>query len=276
MKLSIISINKDNCQGLQRTIDSVLSQTWHGFEWIVIDGDSTDGSKELLELYDNKIDFWCSEPDKGIYNAMNKGVAHANGDYLLFLNSGDSLADKDVVGMLCTQEWKSDVISGQVIRMDNGRPLRTYDEDVLMQLYTDTLNHQGSLIRRDLLVKRPYDEGLRIVSDWKFGLETILYDNATVEYTDIVVAVQDVTGISFTETESKNRERQECLNIILPPPLHKTLENYKRMRIDYRQLRKTPEVRRLTFMKQRTPWLFKMVHWELAVIDRILKLFLPN
>ena len=91
MTLSIITINYNDVHGLQKTINSVLSQTWKDYEWIIIDGGSTDGSKELIEKYQQHFSFWCSEPDKGIYNAINKGIAHAHGDYIQFLHSGDYL-----------------------------------------------------------------------------------------------------------------------------------------------------------------------------------------
>ena len=77
MKLSIITINYNNKAGLQKTIDSVVAQTWRDFEWIIIDGGSTDGSKELIEQYQQHFAYWCSEPDKGVYNAMNKGIDKA-------------------------------------------------------------------------------------------------------------------------------------------------------------------------------------------------------
>ena len=102
MKLSIITINYNNCDGLQKTIDSVIAQTWRDFEWIVIDGGSTDGSKELLEQYKEHFSYWCSEPDKGIYNAMNKGIAKANGDYLNFMNSGDAFYEKMMIFCMVT------------------------------------------------------------------------------------------------------------------------------------------------------------------------------
>ena len=89
MKLSIITVNYNNKAGLQKTIDSVVCQTWRDFEWIVIDGGSTDGSKELIEQYQQHFAYWCSEPDKGVYNAMNKGISKAKGEYLNFMNSGD-------------------------------------------------------------------------------------------------------------------------------------------------------------------------------------------
>lgn len=91
--LSIITINYNNKNGVQKTIDSVLSQSFEDYEWIVIDGGSNDGSKELLEKYQEHFAYWCSEPDNGIYNAINKGLSHTTGDYIQFLNSGDWLYD---------------------------------------------------------------------------------------------------------------------------------------------------------------------------------------
>lgn len=79
-KLSIITINLNNYNGLKRTINSIISQTFTDYEWIVIDGGSTDGSRELIEQYSNLFAYWCSEPDKGIYNAMNKGIRHIKGE----------------------------------------------------------------------------------------------------------------------------------------------------------------------------------------------------
>lgn len=97
MKLSIITINRNNCAGLSRTMDSVIRQTCKDFEWILIDGASTDGSVDLIRQNKQHITYWVSEPDKGIYNAMNKGLQQAHGEYCLFLNSGDWLAQNSTI-----------------------------------------------------------------------------------------------------------------------------------------------------------------------------------
>jgi glycosyltransferase involved in cell wall biosynthesis len=115
MKLSIITINYNNLEGLKRTYESVVSQTCQDFEWIIIDGGSTDGSKDFIEEHQAQFAYWCSEPDKGIYNAMNKGIVKATGEYLQFLNSGDNLVDDKVIEEFLALGWEEDVVSGDII-----------------------------------------------------------------------------------------------------------------------------------------------------------------
>ena len=229
MKLSIITVNYNNQDGLQRTIDSVLCQTWKDFEWLVVDGGSTDGSKELIQQYQQHFSFWCSEPDKGVYNAMNKGIKHAVGDYLLFLNSGDALYDQDVLQRVFDLKSEADIISGQMVRMDNNELLRPYDKSLFMQLYRDTLNHQGTFIKRTLFRDLLYDERLRIVSDWKFWLDAILKGNASVDVIPVIVARQDMTGLS-SNLAAQEQEKQTVLDAYFPKLLQQELETYQKVR----------------------------------------------
>ena len=180
--LSIITINFNNNNGLQKTIGSVLSQSFEDFEWIVIDGGSTDGSRELIEQYQDSMSYWCSEPDRGIYHAMNKGVAQAHGDYCLFMNSGDCFYDKDVLGRVVNSSAIEDIIVGKV-------SIDKYDHIIsppplngltLYHLYSGAIPHQGAFIRTVLLRKYPYDENLKISSDWKFFVQTLILDNCSI------------------------------------------------------------------------------------------------
>src|SRR5512145_3080868 len=93
-RISIITVNLNNSIGLERTISSVVNQNFCDFEYIIIDGARTEGRLNVIKRYNERLKFWISEPDKGIYDAMNKGLLKATGDYLLFLNSGDFLYDK--------------------------------------------------------------------------------------------------------------------------------------------------------------------------------------
>ena len=232
MKLSIITINYNNKEGLQKTIASVICQTWKDYEWIVIDGGSTDGSRGLIEQYQEHFTYWCSEPDKGIYNAMNKGAAKAKGEYLLFLNSGDALYNKNVLQQVDDMYLDVDIISGQVERMDNHQLLRIYDESILMQLYQNTLNHQGTFIKRRLFDDLRYDENYKIVSDWKFWLEAIIWRNASVKVISLLVSKQDVTGISSDSlyVNLDKKERKEVMDRLLPNVIQKELQDYQTLR----------------------------------------------
>ena len=113
MKYSIITVNYNNKDGLKKTIESVIHQSYRDFEYIIIDGGSTDGSAELLKEYSDKITYWVSEPDKGIYNGMNKGIAKATGDYLNFMNSGDCFYADDVLQHVADYNYNADFIVGR-------------------------------------------------------------------------------------------------------------------------------------------------------------------
>ena len=120
-KISVITINYNNCKGLQRTLRSVLSQTYPILEYIVIDGGSTDGSVEEIRKLESNIDYWVSESDKGIYHAMNKGIRKATGDYCLFLNSGDSLHDVNTLSEFsaCLMP-NDDLLMGRIVCIPSG------------------------------------------------------------------------------------------------------------------------------------------------------------
>lgn len=266
MKLSIITINFNNKDGLQKTIDSVVNQTWHDFEWIVIDGGSTDGSKELIEQYQQHFAYWCSEPDKGVYNAMNKGIDKAKGEYLLFLNSGDALYGNDILQKVDDLKLDTDIITGQVERMDNQQPLRVYDESILMQLYLDTLNHQGTFIKRSLFNDLRYDESLKVVSDWKFWLETVIWLNASVKVINLFVAKQDMTGISNIMDPELSQERDSIRLKFFPPLLQKELDDTLHIRNSIYNIRGE-------YLMQNSDFFYCLGARVLGVFVHIVKLF---
>lgn len=211
MILSIITINYNNSDGLQRTIESVLSQTWKDYEWIVIDGGSTDGSLDIIKKYASHFSFWCSEPDKGIYNAMNKGITHAKGEYLNFLNSGDCFYSSDSLSGLFKNTYIEDILICDAIYMYNGHEIVfcdasscNYDYDFFMR---GTLPHQASFFKRTTFDKfGNYDESLKIVADWKFFVETIYYGGATTKYVPIKMCLYEGNGISTGETMQNERK----------------------------------------------------------------------
>ena len=184
MKLSIITINLNNCDGLQRTIDSVVSQTFKDFEWIVIDGGSSDGSRELIERYAEHFAYWVSEPDSGVYNAMNKGIREAKGEYLLMLNSGDCLVEDGTVETVVRYLDGTDIVQGNVLDNQNGdwSKNRGYGRSELTfrDIYQGHFLHQASFIRKDLHERYGlYDETWRIAGDTVFFLKALGFGDAS-------------------------------------------------------------------------------------------------
>ena len=244
MKLSIVTINYNNAEGLERTLNSVLAQTYEGIEHIIVDGASTDGSVDVIKRYVQRVNseelivksvYWVSEPDKGIYNAMNKGIRKASGAYVQILNSGDILAAPDVTERMMValdslnaqrstlnENGSPAILYGNMIRKDYATgKIEGKSKEVeysLRQYYSSTMNHDCCYIRKDVYDKYGlYDENLKIVSDWKWFLQVIGLGNVKPVYTDIDVTIFDCSGISETNLELRNNERRQVLEEVLPP-----------------------------------------------------------
>lgn len=157
-KISIITINYNNLEGLKRTIESVVNQTWQEFEYLIIDGGSTDGSVEYIESKSEHVDYWVSEPDKGVYHAMNKGIAKSSGEYLLFLNSGDHFYNKKVLAQNCQEIKDSSIIYFDLQVVEEQKMFIKEYPSVLSFSYflNDTLPHPATFIKKKLLQKQIY------------------------------------------------------------------------------------------------------------------------
>jgi glycosyltransferase involved in cell wall biosynthesis len=257
VRLSIITINRNNASGLERTMLSVANQTFKEFEYIVIDGASADNSVDVIERLESDFPhlIWVSESDRGIYNAMNKGLRMATGDYIQILNSGDCLAAPDVTErMLASLERKVNpsIIYGNMIKcFSDGRRLIDKSfaghEITMLGMYTGTLNHNPAYIRHDLFSKYGYyDESLKIVSDWKWYLQAVILGDEKPQYVDIDVTLFDMTGISETNKELDKAERKQVLESLFPKAV---LADYNRYAFPIDQIRRL----------QRHPWAYKMV-----------------
>lgn len=223
MKYSIITINYNNREGLCKTIKSVVNQTYTNFEYIIIDGGSTDGSVEVIKQNADKIGYWISEPDKGIYNAMNKGIAQAHGEYLLFLNSGDCFYDTQILentAHLCTD----DIIVGRVADIDSNGQRTSYSirfRNISMFLFFNTtLPHQGCFIKRSLFYQHLYDETLKIVSDWKFFMECAIFQDCKIKLIDVIVADCECRGAS-SDMQKLQEEKNKVLTSVIPAGIQK-------------------------------------------------------
>lgn len=203
MKLSIITINYNNASGLNSTIESIVLGKSPNIEYIVIDGASTDGSIAIIKKYIAKINFWVSEQDKGIYNAMNKGIRKATGDYVMFVNSGDLITDMSKVNKLAQLNLKEDLIyfNLEIRNLQNERIfIKKYPIQPDFKYFVeDSLPHIGTLIRRQKLIDYGYyDEGKKIASDWAFFMDGVLLNGYSYKYIDDTFAVFMAGGISST------------------------------------------------------------------------------
>lgn len=150
-KFTIITINYNNKVGLQKTIKSVFDQSFGDYEYIIIDGGSTDGSEEVIEQCATRLSYWVSESDKGIYHAMNKGIAQAHGEYLVFMNSGDCFHDSSVLEWVAAQKLDVDIAIGTVECVGTGRLKVPPCNDLsMMDLFRNHPPHQAAFIRRAL------------------------------------------------------------------------------------------------------------------------------
>ena len=214
MKFSIITINYNNCEGLRRTIESVVNQTCHDFEYIIIDGGSTDGSVDVIKQYADQIDYWVSEPDKGIYNAMNKGVVVAKGEYCLFMNSGDCLYNSRVIHDVLANSLDAEVVTGGIKRAD-GNIYFAPKKVSMRHFYRRTLFHQASFIGTELLRRIPYDETLTIASDWKFFIDAIVVNGCSYSPINIIIADMEADGRG-SDVEVSRKEHDKVLHELLP------------------------------------------------------------
>jgi len=214
MRISIITINFNNLQGLKETVTSVIEQTYNNKEMIVIDGGSIDGSAEYIEANKDKFSYSVSEKDNGIYNAMNKGVKHATGNYVIFMNSGDCFFNESVIAdVFHTIDNNYDIIYGSTLcrTSDNTAWLRRpHDLSVMKTNRISAICHQSAFIRTKLMKDVGYDERYRILADYDFFFKCYLRGCSFHEIYKIV-SVYDVTGVSASSKSRHLSYIEQCL-----------------------------------------------------------------
>ena len=266
MKISIVTINYNNAEGLRRTLASVAAQTYHDIEHIMIDGGSSDESVDIIKEYVNQCVMydvlWVSEKDNGVYHAMNKGIRKATGDYIQILNSGDILAAPDVtermMAVLTQVNTEELIVKSGGVPILYGNMLKSYDGKTIVHrdtcgsgmytpesflyFYKGTLNHDCAYIRRDLFEKYGlYNEEMKICSDWEWYVRAIALGGEKAVYTDIDVTIFDMNGVS--ESHGKNaelikKERREYLEKILPATILNDYDMFSFPVLQYQRLKK--------------------------------------
>lgn len=299
MKLSIITINYNNAEGLRKTLASVASQTYADIEHIIVDGGSMDESVEIIREYadseairlegykairqensnaDNLASSpnhfitsspikWISEKDRGIYDAQNKGIRLAHGEYCYFLNAGDTFCADDVLERMfspnslisSSPHHLPDILYGNEIIVDgNGQRVgiaRGVENPNFVDLYNSCMKHQASFIRRDLFEQYGmYDDTMRICADFDWFFRVIAFhDDVTLQYMDVDIAHFENTGLSYHAPELCAKERQHILDRYMS----------KRMQRDYAVLGKYPRLSRVGENK--------IVKLILRIANRLLK-----
>lgn len=276
IKLSIITINLNNHLGLIKTTRSVLAQSSSDFEYIVIDGQSIDGSKDIITKLANSKNYIditvLSEKDSGIYNAMNKGINIAKGEYIHLLNSGDWLVNDKVVEVMIKElnnlsdnETQPDILVGKSIsvRSDgrvryNHKPLTPIS---VMTFYRGTIEHTSAYIKRSLFeVVGMYDENYKIVSDWKWYFQALIFHDPLISFTDIYVSYFDTTGISNTNRKLEITERRQVIEELLPKAVLIDYDNYYFAIDQFTRLRRYPIIYKFVYFVERI--LFKIEKWN--------------
>lgn len=315
MKLSIITINYNNAEGLRKTLASVASQTFHDYEHIIVDGGSTDESVAIIEAYASDVArkassgvptggdgdsvvvcsqdstpadgaqllamqdttsptatqphkvIWISEKDRGVYDAQNKGIRLAQGEYCYFLNAGDTFCNEHVLELifepltfnLSPLTSTPDILYGNEVIVDGASQrvgiARGVENPTFVDLYNSCMKHQASFIRCSLFDKYGmYDADMRICSDFDWFFRVIAFHNeVTLQYKDVDIAYFENTGLSYHSPELCAKERQQILDRYMS----------KRMQRDYLLLGRYPRLSRVGDSK--------MVKLLLRMANRLLK-----
>jgi glycosyltransferase involved in cell wall biosynthesis len=216
---SIITICYNEEKTIKKTCESVVRQKYRNFEWIVVDGKSTDNTLKIINKYKKCITNLSSEKDEGIYSAMNKGIKKSRGEYLLFLNGGDNLKNQDVLqevsDFIQKDNKKTEIYYGNLL-YSNGEVV-DYKKSVLDKKFfvNKTIAHQATFIKRNLFSKYgKYDEHYKIVSDYDFWIKVIIVNKVKTKYLPIIISVFDPKGAS-TDYKLAKQQIEERNKVLL-------------------------------------------------------------
>lgn len=229
IKITIVTVVYNDKKGIDKTIQSVLTQTYKNIEYVIIDGASNDGTLECIKKYEKDISFWLSEKDQGIYDAMNKGILRANGYLINFMNAGDVFYNEDTIAHIAALYADEDIIYGNILRQygryrSKAKGIVNPSPHIIDFLY-NTFHHQASFIKKDLFSRVGlYSTSLRLASDWKFFFDATIFHHAIVRHVDITVCVFSMDGISTSNAQDYAEERKKYFQEIYGEEVYSYIE----------------------------------------------------
>jgi glycosyltransferase involved in cell wall biosynthesis len=208
--VSIITVVRNGEKHIERAIQSVLDQTYRNIEYIIIDGGSADKTLDIVKKYEGKIAYWVSEPDNGIYDAMNKGLAAATGDWIFFLGSDDVLYDTGTLSSAASfLDKEMSLVFGNIMYHDRRVVKSRFN---LFTLLHNTVHHQGAFYNADLFRNWRYDSGLQLIADYELNLRIYL-TRMNYRHIDKVISLCNESGqsranleLAFTETNNVRKK----------------------------------------------------------------------
>lgn len=227
--ITVVTVVFNDVQHIEETILSVVNQTYPNIEYIIIDGGSTDGTVDIIKKYEERIAYWVSEPDKGIYDAMNKGIQKAMGEWINFMNAGDVYAANDVlVQLMQCEHSEARILRGNIIRVYPHMKVKsvgvTTNTPNMMDMFNNTFHHQACLIQKSLFEEVGfYSLQYRLCSDWKFFFDCVVLHHIKSRYMDVTVALFRMDGNSTNHSVLYLKEQEEYLETLYGQELFELL-----------------------------------------------------
>jgi len=244
--VSVITVVFNGAESIEQTILSVIGQTYNNIEYIVIDGGSTDGTTGVIQNHEHAIDNWVSESDQGIYDAMNKGIRLASGDWIIFMNSGDTFVKPTILSDLTSYlSGSADVIYGSIeIRYPDNESSVVPSRKIRIPLRGLPTWHQAMIIRTSWLKRSPYMQSYNLAADYENLCYIMSHGGRAMQVQDVIAAVSS-GGVSMMQRLDVFRQYEEIYNSYYRKSLSSTIYY---MRHKYTELLRTT-LRKFAFAK---------------------------
>lgn len=205
--ISVVTVVYNGESTLEQTIKSVVNQTYNNIEYIIIDGDSEDGTLDIIKRYDEVIDYWQSESDSGIYDAMNKALDLANGDFLIFLGADDCFFQNNTIS-LCLEKLKADSLNYGVVYFRN-HPYIYWGKFLKTQIFYQNICHQAIFYPKNFYKKYKYNLQYKIYADWEMNIKA--YSKCKFNYLPIVISIFNEVGASSVKKDDFKRDKKKII-----------------------------------------------------------------